>query len=143
MIWIAPQAFFGFAPRVDGFNPLVFGGEPVLFWFELIFRFARLVAVVPLVEEIFWRGFLLRYLIDENFARVPVGAFSWFSFAAVTLAFMFTHAMPDWPAALVCGAVYNLVAYRTRSLASCVMAHAITNLLLGIWITHTRQWGFW
>jgi membrane protease YdiL (CAAX protease family) len=39
--------------------------------------------------------------------------------------------------------LYNLVAYRTRSLASCVVAHAVTNLLLGLWIMATRQWGFW
>jgi hypothetical protein len=95
------------------------------------------------VEEIFWRGYLLRYLINERFARIPIGAFSWLSFAAVTLGFGFSHARADWIAALICGALYNLVAYRTRSLASCVLAHATTNLLLGLWIMETRQWGFW
>ena len=52
-----------------------------------MFRFLRLVIVVPLVEEIFWRGFLLRYLINEKFTEVPIGAFSWFSFGVVTVAF--------------------------------------------------------
>src|SRR6266576_3557256 len=40
-------------------------------------------------------------------------------------------------------ALYNVVAYRTQSFASCVLAHAVTNLLLGLWIMQTRQWGFW
>ena len=99
--------------------------------------------VVPLIEEIFWRGFVLRFLIDENFERVPVGAFSWFSFAAVTAGFAFSHSPPDWVAALVAGAAYNAVAYRTKRLSSCVVAHALTNLLLGLWIVQTKQWGFW
>ena len=106
-------------------------------------RFVRLVLVVPLVEEIFWRGFLLRYLIAERFETVPFGTFSWLSFTAVTAAFCFSHSRPDWPAAIATGALYNLVAYRTRSLASCVLAHVLTNLALGAWIMMTKQWGFW
>jgi CAAX prenyl protease-like protein len=142
-VWIAPQPLFGFPPRLAGFDPEVFAGRPALYWATIGFRFARLVVVVPLVEEIFWRGFLLRYLIDERFTAIPVGAFSWLSFIAVVLAFGFAHSRPDWIVALIAGALYNLVAYRTRSLASCVVAHALTNLLLGLWIVQTRQWGFW
>jgi hypothetical protein len=99
--------------------------------------------VAPLVEEIFWRGFLLRYLISEKFVTIKIGTFSWLSFLVVTLLFAISHSRADWFAALVCGALYNLVAYRTRSLASCVVAHAVTNLLLGLWIMQARQWGFW
>ena len=98
---------------------------------------------MPLVEEIFWRGFFLRFLIAEKFETVSFGAFSWVSFAVVTLAFGFSHSMADWPAALVTGALYNLVAYRTKSLSSCVLAHGLTNLALGLWIVGTKQWGFW
>jgi CAAX protease family protein len=142
-LWIAPQQFLGFPPRITGFNPDVFAGQPAWYWGTIIFRFLRLVIVVPLVEEIFWRGFLLRYLIDEKFTEVPVGAFSWLSFGVVTVAFGFTHSPADWIAALLTGALYNLVAYRTGSLTSCVIAHAVSNLLLGAWIMATGQWGFW
>jgi len=142
-LWIAPQQFFGFAPRLAGFDPEFFVGQPVIYWATILGRFLRLVLVVPLVEEIFWRGFVLRYFINEKFTEVPIGSFSWFSFAFVTLGFGFAHSPADWIAALITGALYNLVAYRTRSLASCVVAHALTNLLLGIWIMATRQWGFW
>jgi CAAX prenyl protease-like protein len=65
------------------------------------------------------------------------------SFGAVTIGFMLVHSTADWPAAAVTGALYNLVAYRTKSLSACVLAHAVTNLLLGLWIMATRQWGFW
>jgi CAAX prenyl protease-like protein len=142
-LWIFPQAFLGYSPRRVGFNPDIFANEAPLYWVTVVLRFARLVVVVPLVEEIFWRGFLLRYLIDEQFDRVEFGAFSWLSFGVVTMAFGLSHSMPDWPAALATGMLYNVVAYRSRSLSTCVVTHAVTNLLLGLWIMHTKQWGFW
>ena len=142
-LWVAPQAVFGFGPRLDGFNPETFANQPAAYWATVLFRFLRLVVVVPLLEEIFWRGFLLRFFINEKFDAVPVGTFSWFSFAIVTLGFGFSHSPSDYIAAFITGALYNCVAYWTKSLASCVVAHATTNLLLGLWIMHTRQWGFW
>jgi len=143
VLWISPQAFFGFAPRREGFNPDVFAAQPLAYWTTVLFRFLRLVIIVPLVEEIFWRGFLLRYFINEKFDSVRFGQFSWLSFGVVTLGFTFAHSSADWIAAAITGALYNLVAYRTKSLVSCVVAHAVTNLLLGLWIMQTKQWGFW
>jgi CAAX prenyl protease-like protein len=113
-------------------------------------RFIRLVIVVPLLEEIFWRGFLLRDLVQPRFTEVPVGTFRWRSFFIVVAAFGVAHwgketwpPGPDFVPALITGAMYNLIAYRTKSLTSCVVAHAVTNLLLGIYIMRTGQWGFW
>lgn len=143
ILWIAPQHFFHFAPRLDGFNPDTFTAAPIQYWATLTLRFLRLVIIVPLVEEIFWRGFLLRFLIAERFETLLFGTFSWLSFAVVTLAFGFSHAIADWPAAVLTGALYNFVAYRSKSLSSCVLAHALTNLVLGLWIMSTKQWGFW
>ena len=142
VLWISPQEFFRAAPRTDGFDPAFFGND-WRWWANTIPRWLRLVVVVPLLEEIFWRGFLLRYLIREPFEDVPFGAFSWASCAWVTLFFGLAHWGPDFWPALITGALYNAVAYRTRSLSSCVLAHAVTNLLLGIYICKTGQWGFW
>ena len=143
VLWVSPQMFFGFAPRTEGFNPNVFANQSPLYWSTIVLRFLRLVVVVPFVEEIFWRGFLLRYLIDEKFYTVPFGKFSPLSFWGVSAAFALSHSMPDWVAAFITGMAYNAVAYRTKSLASCVLVHAVTNLLLGLWIMRTGQWGFW
>jgi CAAX prenyl protease-like protein len=142
-LWIAPQQFLGFPPREVGFNPDTFAGSPGFYWSTLLVRFVRLAVVVPFLEEIFWRGLLLRYLIAERFESVPFGTFSWLSFSVVTLAFCFSHSMPDWPAALITGLLYNAVAYRTKSLSSCILAHGLTNLSLGLWIVATKEWGFW
>lgn len=143
ILWVAPQEFLGVAARRDGFDPGYFGTEGWPYAVNTGLRFVRLVIIVPLVEEIFWRGFLLRYLIDDDFLDVPFGAFSWKSFGVVTAGFMVEHSFLDWPAAIVTGMLFNAVAYYTRSLSACVLTHAVTNLLLGLYVLRTGQWGFW
>lgn len=142
-LWISPQWIFGAASRNDGFNPDTFANDPALWWSTVALRFLRLVVVVPLLEEIFWRGFLMRYLIKEDFTKVPFGEFSAISFAVTTLMFGLAHYGPDFLPAIITCAIYNLVAIRTKSLACCVIAHAVTNLGLGLYIMQTKQWGFW
>ncbi len=142
-MWVSPQWIFGQAPRLDGFDPEVFADNPGLYWSTVIARFLRLVVVVPLVEEIFWRGFLMRYLIDEDFTKVPFGKYTHLSFWGVTFAFALAHLGPDFVPAVITGAVFGWVAIRTKSLLACVVAHAVTNLALGVYIMQTRQWGFW
>lgn len=143
VLWITPQAFLGFPPRIDGFRPDFFGGEGWPYWINLVARILRMTVVVAFVEELFWRGFLLRWLVNENFASVPFGTFTWRSFLIGSFAFCLEHQPADWPAAVITGALFNAVACRTRSLAACVFAHALTNLLLAIYILRTGQWGFW
>ena len=143
LLWIAPQQFLAFPSRSSGFDPTLLAGSPALYGTTLALRLLRLIVVVPVLEEIFWRGLLLRYLIQENFEAVPFGTFSWVSFTVVTIGFALSHTAADWAAAFLAGALYNLVAYRTRSLTSCIAAHSLTNLALGCWILSTRQWGFW
>ncbi len=143
LVWIAPQAWLGFPGRWSGFDPYRFGRGGPAFLATVSLRLLRMVVAVPLLEEIFWRGFLLRYLIKPNFTEVPFGTFTWSSFLIVTAGFCLEHSRPDWPAAIVAGAVYNIVAYRSKSLSDCVLAHAATNLLLGIYVLWTGQWGFW
>ena len=147
-LWVSPQAIFHAAPRLEGgFDPtkLLRATDPngnALYWGTLALRFARLVVVVPILEEIFWRGFL-RYLVKEDFLSVPFGTYTPMSFGVVTAGFMLEHARADWPAALLTGMLYNLVAIRTKSLPACILAHAVTNALLGGYVMYTRQWGFW
>lgn len=142
-IWLSPQELFGATARTKGFNPETFLGAPGLYWFTVIARFVRLVIAVPLLEEIFWRGFLMRFLINDQFSKVAFGTFRPFSFFAVAVLFMFVHAPEDYIGAFLTGLLYNGVAVKTKSLGACVLAHAVTNLGLGFYIMATRQWGFW
>lgn len=143
-IWLAPAYLMpGAAPRVAGFNPTVVEGAPLLWWLTVIARFFRLVIVVPLVEEIFWRGFLMRYLINPEFDKVKMGAYGHISFWAVAGLFALGHDQADWVAAFIVGAVFNLVAVRSKSLVTCVLTHAVTNAFLGAYIMATQRWGYW
>ena len=69
VVWIAPQQFFSFPPRNDGFNPSLLSNKSA-YWLSVTLRFLRLVVVVPVLEEIFWRAFVLRFLIDEKFEQL-------------------------------------------------------------------------
>lgn len=144
-VWVSPQVWFGASPRTtSGFDPTPLAGQPVLYWTVLLARLARLAVVVPFVEEVFWRGFLLRYLAEDegNFARASY-RFRPLSFGVVVAGFTLEHQPADWAAAAVVGILYNALAVRTQSLGACVLAHAVTNAALGAYILATRQWGFW
>lgn len=142
-VWIAPQILLGANPRTaGGFDPTPLAGQPGLYWTVLAARLVRLAVVVPFVEEVFWRGFLLRYLANEDFTRAAY-RFHPLAFGVVVAGFTFEHGSADWPAAAFVGVLYNLVAIRTQSLGACVLAHAVTNAGLGAYILATRQWGFW
>ena len=93
------------------------------------------------LEELFWRSFAMRLLIDTDFKRVPLGQFAWFSFLAVAVAFGLAH--HRWLPGIVAGLVYALVLYHRRNLFDCILSHATTNLLLGIYVLATGRWGFW
>lgn len=144
IIWVAPQAFFNAPARTDGFQPGFFGESGFPYWGNVGLRFFRLVIIVPIVEELFWRGFLMRFLVNESdFRSVPIGTFTMKSFLITTAGFCLEHSPTDYPAAIAVGLLFNGVAYWTRSLTACVLAHAVTNLALGIYVMKTGQWGFW
>lgn len=159
VVWITPGYLFrsqnmadgwwkylGFAARTDGFDPTMFSANSSwLYWLVTTFRFLRLVVVVPLVEEIFWRGFLMRFLadIDGDYWKVPFGTHHVRSLIGVTACFVLAHSTVDYLAATVYGLLAYGIAVRTKSLSACVIMHATANLLLGLYIMATQQWGYW
>jgi CAAX prenyl protease-like protein len=131
---------FGVTATPHGFNPTLFSGSRFQSIMTL-FRISGAVLVVPLMEELFWRSFLVRYLIDTDFENVPIGTFTWFSFLITTVLFGLEHNYPL--AGMMAGAIYNLILYRTRSIVQCVLAHAVTNLALALYVVLTGNWQFW
>ncbi len=104
-------------------------------------RFYGLVLMVPVMEELFMRSFLLRYLTTSNFATVPMGTFSWSAFWIVAALSAASH--PEWLVAVVASCAYALLLARTRSLFAAVVAHATTNAALGIYVVLTGDWKYW
>jgi uncharacterized protein len=123
------------------YNPYKEIASPIVRNVFLGFRFFGLVIMVPIMEEIFWRSFLIRYITNENFRQVPMGTFSAGAFAAVAIAFALAH--PEWLAALICAILLGVLLKYTRSLWACIVAHAVANLVLGIYVVQTQQWKFW
>ncbi|MEN3941399.1 CAAX prenyl protease-related protein [Prosthecobacter sp. SYSU 5D2] len=137
--------WLGFEARTDGFNPEVLSAWPFWQGLSIGMRFIRLVIIVPLVEEIFWRGFLMRYIGagDRDWKQVPFGEHSWPVYGLVTFLVMLAHHPADYAAAFIWGSLVYFLAVRTRSLGACIVMHAVANLLLGGYVMATRQWGFW
>lgn len=105
------------------------------------FRLVGAALIVPVAEEFFWRGFLIRWLVNADFRSVRMGTFTWFSFLATSALFAVEH--DRWLAGLIAGVAYNALYYRTRSLKACILAHGTTNLGLGIYVLASNQWRFW
>jgi CAAX prenyl protease-like protein len=138
--WI-PAAKSLFPDRV-GFNPFEEIADPTARTLFLGARFLGLALIVPIIEEVFWRGFLLRYLIDDrHFESIAIGTFSAMSFSVVTLLFALVH--PELVAAIVWGAGINLLLYQTRNLWATILAHGVTNLFLGIYVIQYGAWKLW
>jgi uncharacterized protein len=139
-LWIKLDWTLGAAGVPLGFNPLFLPGRGVQIGMTF-FRIAGAVLVVPLMEEMFWRSFLIRYIINKNFDTVPIGIFTWASFLITVTLFGLEHNYIL--AGIMAGIFYNLLLYRTRSLAQCVLSHAVTNLALAIYVVLTGKWQFW
>lgn len=140
VLWINmdwPFAVFG---QMEGYDPGLSTGGPTALALTGIRIFGASV-IVPLMEEIFWRSFLIRYIINPDFMAVKIGRFTLVSFIISTALFGLEHNM--FLAGMMAGAAYTLLLYRTKSIAQCVIAHAVTNLALGIYVINTGQWRFW
>lgn len=143
-----PESLFeklsGLAPRHEGFDPFVFD-SPAAQTFSLISRLLRAVVIVALVEEIFWRGFLMRFLLDMDgdYWKQPFGKPSKISFSVVTLAFMLAHAPIDWLGALIYGSITFAVTVWTRSLLAVVVMHGVANATMATYALHFGKLGLW
>jgi hypothetical protein len=104
-------------------------------------RVAGAVLVVPVMEELFWRSFLMRWIDDARFERVDPATAS--ARAVVVSTFVFVLVHPQWLAAVIAGLAYALLYIRTGRLWTAILAHAVTNAALAAWVLATRQWQFW
>ncbi len=129
---------------IDPYYPKQGGGagfDPGRNWCFISFRIVGAVIVVPLMEELFWRAFLIRYLVNPDFKKVPVGVFTLPSFAITVVLFGLEH--NEWLAGLICGALYNWLYYKRKDVFSCVVAHAVSNAALAAWVLARGDWKFW
>jgi hypothetical protein len=110
--------------------------------FFIAIRMAESALLVPIVEELFWRGWMMRWLVKPEFESVPIGKYTAVSFWVVALLFASEHG-PYWEVGLMAGVAYNWWIVRTRNLADTILAHAVTNALLGAYVLIYDRWQYW
>ena len=93
------------------------------------------------MEEVFFRSFLYRYIAKPEFLTVPLGQFLWTPFIVTSVLFGFEHR--EWLAGILCGFAYQGLVCRKKRLGDAIVAHGITNFLLGVWVIHRGAWQFW
>lgn len=148
-VWIAPDlAWPGYRGHWLFSNPLTGAAQApasealrrdAVF---LVFRVAGSVLVVPLVEELFWRAWLMRWLTGRPVDEVPLGAYTPRAFWLTALLFALEHG-PYWDVGTAAGVAYGWWMVRTRNLADCVLAHAVTNACLAVYVLWSRAWAYW
>jgi len=129
--WMVMGEAIGFDPRDNN----------EMDWFLVTVRLIGAVLVVPVMEELFWRSFLMRWLDHPDFLAVNPAQVGLKAFCITAVLFAVAHSL--WLAGLFAGIVYNLLYMRSGTLWSPILAHATTNGILGIWIIYTGSWGFW
>ncbi|HTR34640.1 MAG TPA: CAAX prenyl protease-related protein [Bryobacteraceae bacterium] len=112
--------------------------SPIVLWPRII----QAVVLVPILEELFWRAWLMRWLINPRFESVPLGTYQAASFWITAVLFASEHG-PYWDVGLIAGIAYNWWMVRTRSLGDCILAHAITNACLCGYVVATHHWEYW
>jgi hypothetical protein len=148
-LWIASDVLFpGYRESIWFSNGVLGHAHPSLSLNEfrnpafLFWRTLRAVLIVPVVEELFWRGWLMRWLIHQDIRKVPLGTFRPAAFWITAILFASEHG-PYWEVGLLAGIVYNAWMVRSKSLADCILMHAVTNAALCAFVILAHQWQYW
>ena len=122
-----------------GFVPTDAQGQ--LMWPLIVVRWLGASLLVPVMEELFWRSFLMRWVQSPQFESVPPQSVGLKAIVLSTFVFMLAHTL--WLAAIIAGLAYAWLYVRTGKLWLPIIAHAVTNGVLGVWVVMTGKWAFW
>ena len=139
-LWIRLDApWMSFGEPSASFRPVDAQGQ--LQWALVAVRLAGAALLVPVMEELFWRSFLMRWVQDVRFEAVPPQHVGLRAVVLSTFVFMLAHTL--WLAAIIAGLAYAWLYVRSGKLWLPVIAHAVTNGALGVWVVATGNWQFW
>jgi len=139
-IWIhTGVSWMSIGAAAARFEPV--GADGSLNWGLITLRLAGAVLVVPAMEELFWRSFLMRWIDRRDFLALPAGQSSLRALLASSGVFALGHTL--WFAGLIAGLCYGWIYRSSGKLPLPIAAHALTNLLLGLWVVQHRAWSYW
>lgn len=141
LIWVLPENYLYQLEKGSLFNPYDLTQSYISAILLIVVRIFGAAIVVPIMEELFWRSFLMRYLITSPFTSIAVGKFSWFSFLSVAVLFGLAH--HRFIVGIIAGIIYGLLLIYQKNLKGVIIAHGTTNLLLGMYTVLTENWQFW
>jgi len=125
-LWLAPRAD---ATAVAALRTDLADLPPVARGSWLALRVIGSTLAVPIAEELAFRAFLLRRLIDPDFTQVEKTRLTPLALIASSLAFALLHGQA-WLAALVAGVAYALAQRARGRTSDAIVAHALTNGLI-------------
>ena len=138
VLWLGLGADWMTIGTAAGFDPTSAGR---IDWLLVAVRIAGAALVVPVMEELFWRSFLLRWLDNADFETVDPSQVTIKNVVITSVLFGFEHHL--WLAGIVAGIAFSALYMRHRTIWSPILAHAVTNGLLGIWVVTTSSWSYW
>jgi len=140
VLWVSLDApWMTLGEPTARFVPVDAAGQ--LIWPLIAVRWLGATLVVPVMEELFWRSFLMRWVDNVRFEAVMPQRTT--LKAIVLSTFVFTLAHTLWLAAAIAGLAYAWLYVRTGKLWVPILAHAVTNGVLGVWVVATANWAFW
>ncbi len=142
VFWVRLEGWYpalGYLGKRTGFDPSTL--DPRWKWPFVAVRFTGLVVLVPLIEELFWRSFLVRWLINPDFWKVPIGQMTPLAAGVTSVLFALSH--PEWLPALLTGLLWAWLLWQTKSVSACVLSHSVANLALGLHVLLTGDWKYW
>jgi hypothetical protein len=148
-LWIAPDALMPgwrdhwlFQNSITGSVKTTIAPEEFANPLTTVLRFARAALLVPVIEELFWRGWLPRWLVNPDWQQVRLGTYTTLAFVGTALLFAAEHG-PYWEVGLLCGLIFNWWMWRTKSLGDLVLVHAVTNACLSAYVLVTGKFEYW
>ncbi|MBP6202138.1 MAG: CAAX prenyl protease-related protein [Azonexus sp.] len=139
-VWLLlDSGIFVLGQSGSGFDPRTADGS--IDWSLALMRLAGAALVVPLMEELFWRSLVMRWLEDADFLTVNPVRVGLRAVLLSSIVFGLEHS--QWAAGMLAGLVYGWLYVRSGNLWVPVAAHAVTNAGLGIWVLATGAWYFW
>lgn len=140
ILWINMDWTLGMQSMPTGFDPGTIQNEAAR-WLLIAVRCTGAIIIVPIMEELFWRSFLLRFLINHDFTQVAIGRITWFSLIATTILFGLEHHHVF--AGMMAGLLFIFIYRVTGSIAQCILCHATANACLAVYVLSQAQWHFW
>lgn len=138
VLWINLSAGWLLIGSPEGFDPRNNGQVD---WLMVAVRIAGAALVVPIMEELFWRSFLMRWIDATDFQSIAPAAVRLQSVLIASVLFGFEH--NQWLVGIIAGVAYSFVYMRQGTLWSAILAHAVTNGVLGVWIVRSQSWTYW